>query len=135
MRFLIDECLSIELVHIANQAGFEAHHVSRVGRRSEKDWKLVAFVIENDFVMVTRNSKDFRGDGTTPGFLTKEEVHPGLVSLNAERMNRKVMADLFAEALQFLTDAAVSDLVNQVLEVDCDRLGQFEVRLYESPRR
>ena len=49
-------------------------------------------------------------------------------------MNQKVMADLFWEALQFLIDTPVSDLVNQVLEVDCDRFGRFEVRLYESPR-
>ena len=34
MRFLIDECLSIELVSIASQAGHEAQHVARVGNRT-----------------------------------------------------------------------------------------------------
>jgi hypothetical protein len=31
MRFLIDECLSIDLVSIASQAGHEAQHVAHVG--------------------------------------------------------------------------------------------------------
>jgi predicted nuclease of predicted toxin-antitoxin system len=32
MRFLIDECLSIDLVSVAHQAGHEAQHVARVGK-------------------------------------------------------------------------------------------------------
>lgn len=32
MRFLIDECLSVDLVTIAAQAGYEAYHVARVGK-------------------------------------------------------------------------------------------------------
>jgi hypothetical protein len=34
MRFLIDECLSIDLVSVAGQAGQEAQHVAR-SRRDE----------------------------------------------------------------------------------------------------
>jgi predicted nuclease of predicted toxin-antitoxin system len=37
MRFLIDECLSIDLVSIASQAGHDAQHVARVGKAGWKD--------------------------------------------------------------------------------------------------
>ena len=32
MRFLIDECLTTDLIAIANQAGHEAQHVARIGK-------------------------------------------------------------------------------------------------------
>jgi hypothetical protein len=32
MRFLIDECLSVQLVAVAGEAGHEAHHVAHVGK-------------------------------------------------------------------------------------------------------
>jgi hypothetical protein len=132
MKFLIDECLTPDLVAIANNAGYEAHHVTRIGKQSEKDWELVSYAIENDFAMVTRNSKDFRGEDGKPGFLTREELHPGLICPNAYPMDRERMALLFAHALEFLRGDNITDLINQVLEVDH---GEDEVtlRLYEAP--
>jgi predicted nuclease of predicted toxin-antitoxin system len=32
MKFLIDECLSIDLISIASLAGYEAQHVAHVGK-------------------------------------------------------------------------------------------------------
>ncbi|HEY4212377.1 MAG TPA: DUF5615 family PIN-like protein [Steroidobacteraceae bacterium] len=32
MRFLVDECLSLDLVTVATEGGFEAHHVAHVGK-------------------------------------------------------------------------------------------------------
>jgi predicted nuclease of predicted toxin-antitoxin system len=32
MRFLIDECLSLDLVALASHAGHQAQHVARVGK-------------------------------------------------------------------------------------------------------
>jgi hypothetical protein len=32
VRFLVDECLSVELVTVAAEAGDEAHHVAHVGK-------------------------------------------------------------------------------------------------------
>jgi predicted nuclease of predicted toxin-antitoxin system len=37
MRFLIDECLSIDLVKVANEAGHEAQHVARLGKAGWQD--------------------------------------------------------------------------------------------------
>ncbi len=60
MRFLIDECLSIDLVSIASQAGHEAQHVAHVGNAGWKDWNIARHAAEGDFVLVTNNASDFR---------------------------------------------------------------------------
>ena len=43
MRFLIDECLTVDLVSVANRAGHEAHHVTRVGKAGWKDWNVARY--------------------------------------------------------------------------------------------
>ena len=53
MRFLIDECLSIDLVSIASQAGHDAQHVARVGKAGWKDWNVARHTAEGDFVVLT----------------------------------------------------------------------------------
>ena len=73
MRFLIDECLSIDLVSVASQAGHEAQHVARVGKAGWKDWNVVRHASEGDFVLVTNNASDFRRLYAT------QPLHAGLV--------------------------------------------------------
>ena len=43
MRFLIDECLSIDLVAVAGQAGHDAQHVAHVGKAGWKDWNVIRY--------------------------------------------------------------------------------------------
>jgi predicted nuclease of predicted toxin-antitoxin system len=40
VRFLIDECLSVDLVNVAGESGHEAQHVAHVGRAGWKDWNV-----------------------------------------------------------------------------------------------
>jgi hypothetical protein len=42
VRFQIDECLSVDLVSIAGQAGLDARHVAHIGKAGWKDWNVVA---------------------------------------------------------------------------------------------
>jgi predicted nuclease of predicted toxin-antitoxin system len=56
MRFLIDECLTIDLLSIAGQAGHEAQHVAHVGKAGWKDWNVARYAAEGDFVVVTNNA-------------------------------------------------------------------------------
>jgi predicted nuclease of predicted toxin-antitoxin system len=37
MRFLIDECLTVDLVTVAHHAGHEARNVALVGKAGRKD--------------------------------------------------------------------------------------------------
>jgi Domain of unknown function (DUF5615) len=70
-RLLIDECLSPELAQLAIDAGHvESTSVRDRGRLGLKDWELMEYVIEEDFILVTRNAQDFRGAGkANPGGL------------------------------------------------------------------
>jgi predicted nuclease of predicted toxin-antitoxin system len=68
MKLLIDECLSPELVKLAQSRGHvESSHVVWLGKSGWQDWSLKAIIIEGDWTFVTRNSIDFRGPATEPG--------------------------------------------------------------------
>jgi predicted nuclease of predicted toxin-antitoxin system len=56
MRFLIDECLTIDLISIASQAGHEAQHVAHVGKAGWKDWNVARHAAAGDFVLVTNTT-------------------------------------------------------------------------------
>jgi len=134
MKFLIDECLSTDLASIAHATGYSAEHVARTGLASTKDWDLVPYLIENDLVMVTRNSKDFRGRSGKPGYLTSQSLHPGLICLNATNMDGSLMEALFKAALDYLEVNGIQDLMNQVLELDFDEKNEvLNFNLYEAP--
>ena len=60
MRFLIDECLTVDLVTVAGQCGHEARHIAHIGRAGWKDWNVARYASEGDFVLVTNNASDFR---------------------------------------------------------------------------
>ena len=77
MKFLIDECLSPELVALARARGFhESTHVTWLGMRSKKDWAIVRRAVRDGFVLVTNNTADFAA------IYGREEIHAGLVCLN-----------------------------------------------------
>lgn len=54
MRFLIDECLHLSLVTVANEAGFEAHHIVHLGLQGKQDHELMGvFARENTYLLRT----------------------------------------------------------------------------------
>ena len=75
MRFLIDECLSVNLVTVAGESGHEAQHVAHVGRAGWKDWNVARYAGDGDFVLVTNNASDFRQ------LYAAQPLHAGLVIL------------------------------------------------------
>ena len=57
MRFLIDECLSPELVKLAQEKGYgESTHVVWRKLAGKKDWELKPVIVDGDWTFVTRNS-------------------------------------------------------------------------------
>jgi predicted nuclease of predicted toxin-antitoxin system len=111
MRFLIDECLSIDLISVASQGGHEAQHVARVGKAGWKDWNVARHATEGDFVLVTNNASDFRNLYST------QSLHAGLIII-IPRVNRVEQQRLFLGALDEL--ARFGEPVNRVLEVDVE---------------
>jgi predicted nuclease of predicted toxin-antitoxin system len=60
MKFLVDECLSPELVKLAHHRGHgESSHVVWRNLQGKKDWELKPFILDGDWTFATRNSVDF----------------------------------------------------------------------------
>jgi len=138
-KLLIDECLSPELALMARERGHhEASHVVWMGKAGWKDWELRRILLEQDWVLVTWNCKDFRGPRDKPGStgqLADVPLHAGLICLNGPMGMDIVLArTLFGEALDELQRDA--DMTNQVLEVNFDEAdASVEVLRYGFPRQ
>lgn len=129
MKFLIDECLSPELVAIAKARGFqESTHVTWLGMRSRKDWVIVRRAADEGFVLVTNNTVDFTA------LYEREAIHAGLVCLNVTPglMRLDVQKSLFALALDRL---GAAEPVNEALEISLTADGAVLVERYGLPRR
>lgn len=111
MKFLVDECLSPDLVAIARNRGFsQSMHVTWLGLASRKDWTIVQRAVKDQYVLVTNNTTDFTS------LVGREKVHAGLVCLNVAPgfMNLQVQKRLFAYALDRLKG---EEPANEVLEI------------------
>lgn len=136
-KLLIDECLSSELALMARERGHhEASHVVWIGKSGWKDWELKRLLLEEDWVLVTRNSDDFRGHRETPGAkgqYANVSIHAGLICLNAPAgMDLALQRELFSEVLDELDTHA--DLTNQILEVTLeDSEAGIQIERYRYP--
>ena len=78
MKLFIDECLSPQIALRLSRTGrHDAVHPLHVGRRGERDPRVLERCIAEDRVVVTGNARDFRrlvGDA---------DIHPGLIILPA----------------------------------------------------
>ena len=136
MKFLIDECLSPELVKLAQDKGYEqSSHVVWRKLAGKKDWHLKPIILDDDWTFVTRNSADFRGPASKPGsrgVYADVAIHAGLVCLNGpEGMDLDMQLDLFEQALEAV--ALDGDLINQVLEITLDESDELRVLRYNLP--
>jgi hypothetical protein len=137
MKFLIDECLSLDLVEVAINSGFpESSHVVWMGKAGWKDWELKPFILNGDWTFVTRNSVDFRGPADNPGAngqYADVAVHPGLICINGpDGMTAEIQCELFQAALEAIVDP--DHFVNEVIEVDLEDLDEdFTIRRYGLP--
>lgn len=107
-RILIDECLSPRLVIAAKLRGYDASHVTHLGKGAWQDYNLVPFIVQGAYLFVTQNGRDFRK------LLGREEIHNGLVILvpRAERVDQIAM---FNAALDFVE--SLDHTINRVIEV------------------
>ena len=127
MKFLVDECLSPDLVAMARARGHgESTHVTWLGLRSRKDWSIVRRAIADGYVLVTNNTTDFTA------LLRREKIHAGLVCLNVASglMSLDVQKRLFSLALDRLGDR---EPVNELLEITLDEHKAIHVECYDFP--
>jgi hypothetical protein len=104
-RLLIDECLSPELAQLAIDAGHvESTCVRDRGRLGIKDWELMEYVIKEDFMLVTRNAQDFRGEGKpNPGGLHGAQGRRSLTDVDS--VSQRLAMDGFAVVPGVVDDA------------------------------
>lgn len=123
MKFLIDECLTVELSAIAWNRGCHCMHVTWLGLQSRADPVILQRALEEDWVIVTNNTTDF------VRLLAREEIHPGLVCLSAlpRFMNKELQKLLFEHALELLRG---KDLVNGVLQITLGPDARVRSRWY-----
>lgn len=127
MKFLIDECLSPDLVAVARDRGFpQSTHVAWLGLMSKKDWTIVQRAVKDGYVLVTNNTIDF-----TP-LVERQDLHAGLVCLNAAPglMSLEAQMVLFEQALDEL---AGEEPVNEVVEITLTGDRSVETDRYDCP--
>lgn len=110
--FLIDECLSPDLVAIAHNHGYDATHVLYRGLSGAADHALMPVIRREGFVFVTSNRRDFLR------LYARETLHPGLIIIVPGQALLEQQATLFEAALVAL--GAAGDLVNKVMDVLSD---------------
>lgn len=109
LGFLVDECLHPSLVDVANEMGFPAYHIDRLGLKGTPDWQLLKRCENHGLTLVTNNAIDFRK------LYARAGIHSGLILiLPMVRPPRQRI--LFQAALRTVTGRA--DLINRVVEVD-----------------
>jgi predicted nuclease of predicted toxin-antitoxin system len=120
VRFLIDECLSVTLVQVANAAGYEAYHVNYLGKTGSEDYELCRLILREEYTFVTNNARDFRS------LMAETDLHPGVVIILPSVVSA-IQRALFQSVLDKL--GPVPNLINRIVEVDLDR-----ILVYELPR-
>jgi len=136
VKFLIDECLTLDLRDRALTRGYEAAHVAHIGLAGTKDWDLMPYVLEEDWTLVTKNSVDFRGARGEPGEggeYAEVPIHAGLVLINSGKATGVVQCAMFDFALDKIENELGGDLVNNFIEVDIDPDGSFVAEVFEWP--
>jgi predicted nuclease of predicted toxin-antitoxin system len=116
--FLIDECLSPDLVALANARNHDATHIVYRGLQGTLDPDLMPVIRDGNFILVTNNGKDFLP------LYAKEEVHPGLVIIIPGSLEREKQVEFFGLVLDVIEP--MPDIVNKVVEIFSD--GSVEVR-------
>jgi predicted nuclease of predicted toxin-antitoxin system len=120
MRILIDECLTVRLVDVAQQAGFEAYHVAHRGWNALKDPALFAQIQDESFTFVTNNRDDFIT------LVQQVDLHAGLIVI-LPNVRRDEQIALFSQALALAS--SLPSMVNRVIEIGRDGSAQ----VYELP--
>ena len=120
-RFLIDECLSVELAGLAWARGYQASHLRDLNLLGRKDPELAQVIFEGDWCFVTKNARDFRGPDDAKGSMGEYagvDLHAGLVCIHGppEGFTKAEQLEAFAVALNLIEQHG-SDATNLLVEV------------------
>lgn len=133
MQFLIDENLTPDLMNLAQGAGHHyCAHVTYRGWGGEPDHVIMRHALENEFVIVTRNARDFRAENGRPGLYDQTEIHPGLVCIVARVLDAELQKIAFQLVLDYLAQHAIIDLTNRGVDINMD-VHPPDLKIYDLP--
>lgn len=115
--FLVDECLSPDLVALAHARGHAATHVVHRGRQGSEDADLMPIIRAGDFVFVTNNEGDF------VRLFRREDVHSGLIIVVPGGLEVAEQLRLFGAVLDVIEP--LPDIMNKIVRVQLD--GQVTI--------
>lgn len=120
-RFLVDECLSVELARLAWSRGYQASHLRDLGHLKKKDGQLAPVIFGGDWCFVTKNARDFRGPDDAKGSAGEYagvDLHAGLVCIHGppEGFTKVEQLEAFAVALDQI-ERHGGDPTNLLVEV------------------
>jgi predicted nuclease of predicted toxin-antitoxin system len=125
IRILLDEHVSPSLVGKLGDKGVFAVAAAHVGLSGETDAKIWKYALENDFVVVTSNARDFIR-------LLNVDVHPGLIVLREAGLTRDEQWDRIRPAIDLILESSDDNLlINKVVEIS----GQDEWEFREIPEQ
>jgi predicted nuclease of predicted toxin-antitoxin system len=108
--FFIDECLTLDLVAEAHSRGHHATHVTFRSLNGTADESLAPILLEENFVLVTNNGKDFLK------IYSSQEVHPGLIIIIPKDINAVEQVKLFDLVLDVIEP--MDTLINKVITIN-----------------
>jgi predicted nuclease of predicted toxin-antitoxin system len=124
IRILLDEHVSPSLVGKLGDKGVFAVAAAHVGLSGERDRKIWNYALENNFVVVTGNARDFIR-------LLNVEVHPGLIVLREGGLTRDEQWDRIQPVIEHALESSDDNfLINKLVEIS--GVDDWEIR--EIPR-
>lgn len=109
--FLIDECLTPDLVAVARDRGYDARHAKDAGFAGRDDITLAVSATEDDDIFVTNNARDFRR------IYARFRRHPGLVIILPSTSAAKQCALFQTVLIAIETSAGIE---NALFEIDAN---------------
>ena len=121
--FLIDECLSLDLVALAHARGHHATHVAFRELQGTDDRGLMPTIRTEGSILVTNNARDFLK------LYRQEAVHPDLIVIVPGGIGAEAQVRLFGLALDVV--GPMPDLINKLVEVSV--AGAVQVQEWPQP--
>lgn len=110
--FLIDECVSADLIEVANIYNHWGMHVGRSrSLRSLNDWDLTRNAVSDNLVFVTNNARDFIS------LYSKINLHSGFIVI-LPTARKEVQCAYFEDVLKRLESE--NDISNRIVRVELD---------------
>lgn len=136
-KFLIDECLAVDLAGHAHSRGYRASHLRDLGLLGRKDSQLAPIIFENDWCFITRNARDFRGPADAPGAAGEYAgvpLHAGLICLHGPPTGFDITAQIeaFDAALDTVEAECAGDPTNRLIEITWTPAG-IGIEVFDFP--